>query len=527
MENDSNDLTGQLVKPSKQQIIYMMPQHELEGDSIDLWQFFLPLVKYKVQILLFLLVGGFLGIFIPLYFGKTEYTSRIIYQTDKNFSNKTLYVPDEFQNYLKSQNVLEIHSNLAKFTQGSISGETIDFSISTDDPKKTFNISKNLNTYFLNKIEKKVLAIIQVEIDKLSREKLFLSESLISSIEHAKNIHYEKNGGTAVFFEKDSELLYISETLPTQVRAKKIPIVGNPREFAQRKIGKTDRSVMSFSLLNDRLKERYQELQEQEQQLFLEITRKDSNILLLSLIEQRKNSNSLSNHTIESYTDLLTRIENEMSRLSSVIGDISIKKNQVKMVTKLATEEYENIAYIIRTTEEAEQNKWIDISSIGFGIPESSANSTIIFGANASGNADKKAKSLFEINSYETRLKVINDEIKKRLITKNIIERSDISPLSAKSDFNNIERKFILSITDKSYNYNPNLDEEPQTELKPSFDLEPIRFSKQIFMICVLIALGVAVVSVFVRVLLLGVRSSSQFKARKQDFVEALKFWKI
>ena len=51
----------------KQQLVYMMPQQDFDEDEIDLWQLFLPLIKYKVQILLFLMVGLVTGLGYPLY----------------------------------------------------------------------------------------------------------------------------------------------------------------------------------------------------------------------------------------------------------------------------------------------------------------------------------------------------------------------------------------------------------------------------------------------------------------------------
>lgn len=54
------------IKPiedkEKKQIVYMVPSTDFEEDEIDLWQLFLPLVKYKLQILLFLIVGIAIGV---------------------------------------------------------------------------------------------------------------------------------------------------------------------------------------------------------------------------------------------------------------------------------------------------------------------------------------------------------------------------------------------------------------------------------------------------------------------------------
>ncbi len=68
----------------RQPVVYVMPPQETDTDAIDYWQLFLPLIKYKVQILLFLLLGTIVGIAIPWLFGNSLYLGTIEYQFDEN-----------------------------------------------------------------------------------------------------------------------------------------------------------------------------------------------------------------------------------------------------------------------------------------------------------------------------------------------------------------------------------------------------------------------------------------------------------
>jgi hypothetical protein len=67
MSNKPNSPEESTNDQEKQQLVYLMPQQDFDEDEIDLWQLFLPLIKYKVQILLFLMVGLVIGLGYPLY----------------------------------------------------------------------------------------------------------------------------------------------------------------------------------------------------------------------------------------------------------------------------------------------------------------------------------------------------------------------------------------------------------------------------------------------------------------------------
>ena len=61
-ESNKIEKNIQPIEPEKSQIVYMMPQQEFEEDEIDLFQLLLPPLKYKLQILIFLIVGVLFGI---------------------------------------------------------------------------------------------------------------------------------------------------------------------------------------------------------------------------------------------------------------------------------------------------------------------------------------------------------------------------------------------------------------------------------------------------------------------------------
>lgn len=67
----------QPVVAEKSQIVYMMPHQEFEEDEIDLFQLLLPPLKYKVQILIFLIVGVIIGIGVTWYKTTIHYTSAL------------------------------------------------------------------------------------------------------------------------------------------------------------------------------------------------------------------------------------------------------------------------------------------------------------------------------------------------------------------------------------------------------------------------------------------------------------------
>ena len=84
MTNKNNREPSQLIDneiqpiaAEKSQIVYMMPHQEFEEDEIDLFQLLLPPLRYKLQILIFLIFGIIIGIGVTWYKTTIQYTSEL------------------------------------------------------------------------------------------------------------------------------------------------------------------------------------------------------------------------------------------------------------------------------------------------------------------------------------------------------------------------------------------------------------------------------------------------------------------
>lgn len=76
MQDETTDKAGNSDASGEKQVVYMMPAPDLEEDEIDLWQLILPLIRYKLQILIFLFIGLAVGIGYPML--KTRQTEATV-----------------------------------------------------------------------------------------------------------------------------------------------------------------------------------------------------------------------------------------------------------------------------------------------------------------------------------------------------------------------------------------------------------------------------------------------------------------
>lgn len=75
-ENGQQDIEGK--EPSEKQVVYMMPAQDLDEDEIDLWQLILPIIRYKVQIILFLIAGLVIGFGYPHFQARNQKPSQFV-----------------------------------------------------------------------------------------------------------------------------------------------------------------------------------------------------------------------------------------------------------------------------------------------------------------------------------------------------------------------------------------------------------------------------------------------------------------
>lgn len=106
-ERDDSEKNIQPVDPGKNQIVYMMPQQDFEEDEIDLFQLLLPPLRYKLQILIFLIVGVLCGIAVLWYKTTVQSVAEIEgkyeqYQTEiKNLQEKKQFAVEDFFSAVK------------------------------------------------------------------------------------------------------------------------------------------------------------------------------------------------------------------------------------------------------------------------------------------------------------------------------------------------------------------------------------------------------------------------------------------
>ena len=164
------------------QIVYMVPNKGSEDDEIDFFQLLLPLLKYKVQILLFLIIGILFGIGILWY----KITIESVVESEKkhksyqsvvaNLQEKKRFMIEDFNssiNRIKSgSSILQIDGAQYRFSNKNNPEEvkTIDIDSYQSIGNKIEKDTLNQNPSDSEKDFEIILRIKRVNIDLLKQE---------------------------------------------------------------------------------------------------------------------------------------------------------------------------------------------------------------------------------------------------------------------------------------------------------------------------------------------------------------------
>lgn len=101
-ESNKIEKNIQPIEPEKSQIVYMMPQQDFEEDEIDLFQLLLPPLRYKLQILIFLIMGILIGVGYLWYKATIDSAAEIEAKTEsykleiKNLQEQKQFAREDF-----------------------------------------------------------------------------------------------------------------------------------------------------------------------------------------------------------------------------------------------------------------------------------------------------------------------------------------------------------------------------------------------------------------------------------------------
>jgi len=229
-------------------MVYMIPNQDFEEDEIDLWQLFLPLIKYKLQILLFLIIGLVIGLGYPWY--KKQQIAQI---SDKDQIKTTLERLNLELNEGKQKLLSFVDQTPANGSQLHIAGA--EYQYTTRENPGEVRIIK-LDTFREPKITSNA--------DPTNSPDLILTVESLPTTEIIKKL---KNAYSQLFY-LDQEIL--AANLKNKIEQRKIYIEENSREALPR--SSVSREVDSRPEQTEKLRLKQTTLQIQIQNLHKELS---------------------------------------------------------------------------------------------------------------------------------------------------------------------------------------------------------------------------------------------------------------
>ncbi|MBU3914120.1 hypothetical protein KKA14_01165, partial [bacterium] len=507
-------------------LIYMMTPQEMEEDTIDLWQLLLPLVKYKLQIFLFLIVGVLAAFFIPKFFGKTIYTNTLIYkysniadyyqavtvkkeQFDKDripeqqkdqlkmytmrffIPDRDFFISDEI---LKAVPLLKQYWDLPDTLSGNKLSEYIQdnklilfdtekdingihrITVTTDDPQKTVAALENLIHYFGQRNNQQIISENILAVNDLIRKKDDLSNQIALSAENAYPFRYTREGNKAYYYDNTSKV-YIQESLQRTSRATRIgmdSLISTKNKTTEKLIPGLKRS----QTLGNQLKSALIQQQELDEQLLKITIEKNYLVSSISFMEHEKVISGK-----EGAPGSISALKEQIRSLSTKAGKLESKKNQLSLEVSFMGEVLQSSYNLRLRLNGTPDGTWIDLPENKTDEEKYSIRQT---GGDASATDQNSIKAVdtnkynllvSEINSEIVQLNTINYKLKNNYI--NLFKTIESPTL------NSTTKNLVFSFSGKS---------GQPSELKQATSYTgPITFTRKILLISLVIALFLAI----------------------------------
>jgi hypothetical protein len=515
--------------PDRQPVVYVMPPQEIDTNEISLWQLFLPLIKYKVQIILFLLLGTIVGIAIPWLFGNTFYTNTVEYQFDKNrFENrKELIIPEELVTFSKSKEILSIPSVFEELITGGFVDNKIVFTGVANDPKSTMEALALFHSFFKERNRKTITDYYDLKISELNREKAIINRNFFSPYQSEEKIKYVKTGSKIIFYFQDKDIFYIQEIrqvadkileVTTKVSSQK-NIIG----ISKPKLKLLVSHLREKSTIADDMMTSLKEYQQLNEQLLKQIRKQKVNNEIIFVLNEKKSQEEMKPSDIMSYQEKIIAFKKESMELADKTGVLRSKIDRLKI-------NISNLEKLIdRITNLKTQLK--DLPS-GATIEEL-LNDLLVDSQNKQDSAEYLRKmedfreyfgKIADSRDYFGIMEKIDEVIKKLNVSRYLIHEEYFQAFDVISmpSLDTIRRDFKLSFFSENITFDPNAVEKEKRN-----DLSPINYSKKILFGCLFMALLAAIASIYARIMISKIKENDAFQEHKREFAEALKFWKL
>ena len=560
----------------KQQIVYMMPHGSLNEDEISIWKLILPLIEYKVQILLILILSIIAGVAIPAFYGVTLYRGNLVYQlkaedTYKLHKARNLYFPKEVQtledreDYLKyvfmhekdpskrenyyfryffvpEKELFEIEvftkflpivkkywevpetnsvyrstqflkrADFFVFKKNSFSADARQLTIATESPEKTIAAISQISGFFDDMNRDRMVNENSILSNGLRRANRNLNSRLIASIENMNDIRHKKTGSISLFYLNETATTYIVEQQNGNLRATKIKNKSTLNKVLNFNIKDLKGSMTDLPSLGEELITICQSLSDLDGKL-ADIRQQEQIITNRLYFEEKKRHNPVT------IGGKINQLEGQAVSLSKQSGSLESKIKELESDGRFLYEKLEVANRLKQQLRNVPEGNWVD-----FIITKKSQPTESSVSDERMETEEKETAVLHGFDDFRKKLKENYAEMNRFEVTRYLYEHYIIKPIEIieATRIATIEQVFALSSVRNKAN--------KEKEEKPKFTAAsfiPIKRLNFILLFSVVIGPILAVLSVFVRVFFLRIKSKLGEGTHYDELKTALKSWKL
>ena len=539
----------------EKRIVYVTPQQGFEEDELDLWQLFLPLVRYKLQILVVLSFGVMTALLIPRFFGTTVYRNSLVYRythsnayysilhgdetrTSKDEVTETidqLFHPERdfltpveiikakslfatywgIQPLRNGKDLLEFvkENQLILFNTGKSPERTVTLSVTTDDPSKTVDALNDLFTHFNQRNNQFIRDRLQILLNKLNRKRRELTNRLIAASENLPPIRYLKVD-TYEFFQNDPSTIFVLKKTQNVVFGTWIRPESNTNRLEISRVHSILRSLRRAPVLGEQLTSTLSALQKRDNQILdlrVQLGIIDATV---SYIEERgvKEENKKRQSKI-------IELEDKFNTLSEKLGKLDAQKNQLSLDISILNTTLNGVFTAQSQLKNAPESVWT-ITERKRDAQTQKAKRNESEKDNQKPSFSQQSMGVVHLSDYIERIDTLNERLIRTSIAIHSLANDQIKLYKL------IETPSIETNT-KQLSFNYPDTKKSVSEKRIEDPNAPIYFSKKVVLITLVLAFFVATLSVFLRVMITDVKERDSLSSRKQDFIQALKHWRL
>ena len=548
---DPQSNEAQALVPEAVKRVYLAPQPKIKEQEIKIWDLLLPTLEYKWQVLGVVFLGLLTGILACWIYGESVYQDYIEYQyepppayvaqpvdvnLEKQLKSRPIikdlkvlqikypeaYYPDQYllrpEELWRAKEILEKNFHLPKaasafkLAQTFKGSDRIRFSdckgclvgsqlrVSTNQVQTTFEALTELNQFIQTRNQEIYTQLYQSQLDEENRQMLAADQSLLKGLERLDDYAFVPlSRGGRYYLEKEGVqyLLEVEEGKAKAVQFDSVAALGSLSSEIKSKLAPLtgQKTGQAARLVN--LYQHYFELAQEQRET---LVKRENQWAELKKAQT----------TAGEVSDLETSLAQTEAKQDRLVAEM----NQLEFKAGLLYERLQQVMSARLQLSTYPKNRWVEVDIVKNKLPTESE-------SQARRPNERRPDQIVDLEYYHE---------SQGYRRQNLASLAELVATYRLGLFSPIQVVKAPSLNTVQVAFRLNFKKDQEGDLAKSLrfeDFEPVYFSTKALVLFGIIAFGLAVVSVLLRVYLLEAQQKGHLSQLKSQLINALKNWRF